>query len=69
LSLKVGLHQDPMLLDQRATLECLGDHKVVDFWSKGQIMNFQTSSRDIPFPRCSIHDESQTHSINVGSKT
>lgn len=25
-------------------------------------MNFQTFGRDTPFPRCSIHDESQTHS-------
>ena len=23
-------------------LKCMGDHKVVDFWSKGQFINFQS---------------------------
>ena len=59
MALKVGLHQDLILLNQSSTLKCSGDHKVVDFWSKGHIMIFQTFDRDTPFLRRSIHVEAK----------
>ena len=33
-------------------LNKLGDHKVVDFWSKGHIIHFQIFVEDTPFLRC-----------------
>ena len=34
------------------TLKCLGYHQVVEFWSKEQIINFQTFIEDTPSTRC-----------------
>ena len=33
-------------------LECMGDHKMVEFWSNGQLANFQTFVGVTPFIRC-----------------
>ena len=38
------------------TLNILGNHKVVNLWPKGQLINFQAYVKYSPFTRCSSYN-------------
>jgi hypothetical protein len=49
-SVNVGFVQGSQF--RYVTLKCMGDHKVVEFRSKGQTINFQTVVGGTPLTRC-----------------
>lgn len=51
------------------TLKYMGDHKVLDLWSKDQINNFQTFVGDAPFIRCLREVTMHLLSLGIEQKT